>query len=599
MAAPVQGRSSPRWIDAALLVWPALLSVALLWPLLTRPGHPLARDLAFLPQQPLTWSAAGLADGSPRAVPLDAVVALLTTVVDGGILARILLPGILVLAAAGVMRSLPWVGPVGLLVAGGVTVWNPFVVERLALGQWALLTSYAALPWLVRAVAAAPDSTRRRLDRVAPVVGWAALASLTPTGGLLALAVLVVRVASRTRGATVPFLAVLVLQTPWIVAGIVGSAATVSDPAGVAAFAPDTEGAFGSVVALLGLGGVWDSGSEPSSRSTWLAPLTALVAVGALAVAGRELHRRLVAPVTWWMLGLGGLLYALVLTTEPGQAGLRLLVAHVPAAGLLRDAQKFLLPTALLLALAGAAVTDRFVRLLVRTIPDAPEVRLVLVVPVIVVPPAAAAGRRASGVADRRPRAVPESSYAEVDRITAGSGRAVVVLPWRAYRRFAWANGLTSSDPATRALRAPTIVSDDLQVGSQLVRGKACWRPRSATCSTVARHVTSVPWGSAGLSSTRTTRAGSSTSTDCATYEDEVLDARTRSRTPSGRVPPLAGRGRLAAAYALDAALLAAVACAGSPSSCEAPMKACTAGAVVCCAEPVHPEESACRLRCP
>ena len=60
------------------------------------------------------------------------------------------------------------------LAAAGVTVWNPFVVERLALGQWALLTSYAALPWLLRALAHPRDGT---MSGVGPVVGWAALAS--------------------------------------------------------------------------------------------------------------------------------------------------------------------------------------------------------------------------------------------------------------------------------------------------------------------------------------------------------------------------------------------------------------------------------------
>lgn len=486
MAQPVQGRSASRWLLAGLLAWPALLAATLVWPLLTRSGHPLARDLAFFPQQPLTWSTAGLADGSPRAVPLDTVVALLTTVVDGGVLARVLLPGILVLAAAGVVRSLPWVGPVGLVVAGGVAVWNPFVVERLALGQWALLTSYAALPWLVRAVAVASASasasasaagadartTRRRTDGLAPVIGWAALASLTPTGGVLALAVPAVWLVLRGGRAVAAFLAVLALQAPWIVAGLAGSASTVSDPAGVAAFAPDSGSSLGPLVALIGLGGIWDSGSEPSSRSTVLAPLTALVVLVVLVVAGRELHQRLVAPAVWWVLGLGGLVYALLLATEPGQAGLRLLVAHVPAAGLLRDAQKFLLPTALLVSLAAGVAADRVARLLARRFPDAAEVRVVLAVPIMVAPVLLLpdGGRLVWQTVD--PVQFPEASYAEVDRITAGSGRAVAVLPWRAYRRFDWAHGLTSSDPATRVLRAPTVVSDDLQVGSVLVQGE-------------------------------------------------------------------------------------------------------------------------------
>ncbi|MCW2736538.1 hypothetical protein [Nocardioides sp.] len=561
MAESVRGRSSPPWLGVALLAWPVLLAVALLWPLLAHGGHPLGRDLVFPPQQPLTWSAAGLADGSPRAVPLDAVVALLTTVIDGGALARILLLAILVLAAAGVMRSLPWVGPVGLLVAAGVAVWNPFVVERLALGQWALLTSYAALPWLVRAAAASADRTPRRLGALAPVVGWAALASLTPTGGLLALAVVTVQVVLRRKAAAMQLLAVLLLQAPWVVAGLVGSSATVSDPAGVAAFAPDTEGRFGTLVALLGLGGIWDAGSEPFSRTTVLAPVTALAVVVVLVLAGRGLHRRLVAPVTWWVLGIGGLSYALVLATGPGQAGLRVLVAHVPAAGLLRDAQKFLLPTALLVALAAGVAADLLVRLLARRVPDAVEVRLVLMVPAIVAPllllPDGA--RLVWQTVD--PVRFPESSYAEVDRITSGSGRAVAMLPWRAYRRFSWGHGLTSSDPATRVLRAPTVVSDDLQVGSRLVRGEGALAGQIGDI--LERGGDARDLGALGIGWVVVYPDDPDAGTVdvdglVPTYADSVLTLYAVPDSVPFAGPPLIARALLAAAYALVVVMLAA-----------------------------------------
>jgi hypothetical protein len=474
VAEDVHGRSPARWARVVVLAWPLLLAVVLVWPLLSRPGHPLSRDLVFLPQHPLTWSAAGLADGSPRAVPLDTVLALLTSVVDGGVLARVLLPGILVLAAAGVMRLLPGSGTAGLLVAGGVAAWNPFVVERLALGQWALLTSYAAPPWLVRAStrAAPADHTGRAPGRrTPPVVGWAALASLTPTGGVLALAVVAVQVVLRRAGSSILLGAVLLLQLPWIVAGLVGSATTVSDPAGVSAFAPDSEGPFGVWVALLGLGGIWDARSEPSSRTTLLAPLTALVVVMVLLAAGRELHRRVPGASTWWTLGAGGLVLAMAAATGPGQALLRLVVAHVPAGGLLRDTQKFLLPTVLLVALAAGVATDRVARSLGRRWADAPELRMVLLLPVVLGPVLLLPDGARPVWTTVEPVDLP-ASFAEADRLTRGSDSVVVTLPWRSYRLFEWGNGTTSSDPAVRALHARVLVSDDLQVGSRVVRGE-------------------------------------------------------------------------------------------------------------------------------
>jgi len=49
--------------------------------------------------------------------------------------------------------------------------WNPYVAERLIIGQWALLIGYAGLPWVLRAgLALGRDSLTtpraRRLDRL-------------------------------------------------------------------------------------------------------------------------------------------------------------------------------------------------------------------------------------------------------------------------------------------------------------------------------------------------------------------------------------------------------------------------------------------------
>ncbi len=560
MAEDVRVRSSARWV---VLAWPLLLAVVLVWPLLSRSGHPLSRDLVFLPQQPLTWAAAGLADGSPRAVPLDTVVALLTSVVDGGVLARILLPGILVLAAGGVVRLLPWSGTTGLLVAGGMVVWNPFVVERLALGQWALLSSYAALPWLVRATATAtsPAGSGSGPGRRAPVVGWAALASLTPTGGLLALSVAAVQVLVRRVGSTVLFGAVLALQLPWVVAGLVGSATTVSDPAGVAGFAPDTEGPFGVWVALLGLGGIWDSSSEPSSRTTLLAPLTALMVGAVLIIAARELHRRVVGAGTWWTLGLGGLALAMMAATRPGQELLRLVVAHVPAGGLLRDAQKFLLPTALLVALAAGVAADRLSRSLGRRLVASPEVRAALLLPVVLGPLVLLPdGARPVWLTVEPVRLPP--AFAQVDRITRDAASLVVTLPWRSYRRFSWGNGTTSSDPAVRALHARVIVSDDLQVGSRLVRGEGALARRVGAVldGGAARDLGELGIGWVIVYADDPESAHVDLSGLEQRYADDVLALYRVPGAVEAPVPSRGDRALLGAAYAAPAALLVAAA---------------------------------------
>ena len=79
----------PSGRSVVLDAWPLLLSLVLCWPLLTGRGLPLARDLVFVPRQPFTDASIGLGDAAPRAVPLDAVVALLSQAVGGEVLARV------------------------------------------------------------------------------------------------------------------------------------------------------------------------------------------------------------------------------------------------------------------------------------------------------------------------------------------------------------------------------------------------------------------------------------------------------------------------------------------------------------------------------
>jgi len=320
-------RTRELWLG----LWPLALSLVLLAPL-RHSGQLLSRDLVFVPHEPLTDASLGLGGTAPRSVPLDAVVAVIGTVVDGGVLGRVVLLLSLAAAGWGVLRLTSGLGPTGRLAASGFAVWNPFVIERLALGQWALVLAYAALPWVVLAAATHRRTGSRRAG--ASTVLWSALASLTPTGGLLALAGTVAGGASRRLRSWALVAVVGVLQLPWIVPSVVGGASRTSDPAGVAVFAPGSDASGHPALALLGLGGIWDGLSVPDSRHTWLA-VAAIVVVAISAVLGvrrwwdvaPDLAPRLAA------LGLVGLLLALALTSGPGQDVLRHAVSSVPGAG--------------------------------------------------------------------------------------------------------------------------------------------------------------------------------------------------------------------------------------------------------------------------
>ncbi|MDQ1656600.1 MAG: hypothetical protein QOD41_1683 [Cryptosporangiaceae bacterium] len=476
--------SALRRSDWIMAGWCALLTGAILAPAL-RPGYILAYDMVATPRPPLDWRSMGLGDALPRAVPQDAVVAVVALAIRGDLVQKAALVAVVFAAALGAARLVPAgrlvpaarLGPP--LVAATVYAWSAYLGERLFIGHWGLLAAYAALPWLVRAAFAVRAGERGAAWRV---VACGAPAFLTPSGGVIALGTAVALLATVRRGwAALGGLALL--TAPWIVAGLLGPAPGRSDPAGVAAFAPRAENWSGTIGALLTLGGVWNRGAMPASRAGWLAPILG-IAVLALAAAGATSMRRawpagsLTALATAAAVGLG-------LAAAGALPGSRRIVAlaveSVPGAGLLRDGQKLIAPFALLVAVAAAAGAHRIASWL-----DGRGERLaataVLVTAVLL--PIAALPDLAGlpGLGARRLTAVhypPE--WDRVAALTARSPGELVTLPFGAFRAYPWNGGRTALDPADRYFAVPVVVDDELVVGGQgaaKVRGES---PRAAT----------------------------------------------------------------------------------------------------------------------
>src|SRR5690349_24049697 len=121
----VQGRPRlARW-------WPPLWSTALA-ALLLGPGlglgYVVRNDMVWVPDLALRADFLGLGTGLPRAVPSDAVVAVLNLVLPGMLLQKAALVGALVAAGSGAARLLPEEWPAAQTVAATLAVWNPFVV---------------------------------------------------------------------------------------------------------------------------------------------------------------------------------------------------------------------------------------------------------------------------------------------------------------------------------------------------------------------------------------------------------------------------------------------------------------------------------------
>src|SRR6516162_167277 len=185
-----------------------------------RRGFLLSYDMVVVPRQPFTPALAGLAGGPPRAVPSDAVVAVASRVLPADLVQKLLLVSIFTLACSGAAALLarePWFAR---LAAGVFYAWNPFVAERLIIGQWALLLGYAGLPWALRAAATGTVASWRGAGRL----GVALLPAIV--GGFAAMSVT----------ALVVLPAAILAKPPGVPDTTRGPAAT---PSGNAATTPD------------------------------------------------------------------------------------------------------------------------------------------------------------------------------------------------------------------------------------------------------------------------------------------------------------------------------------------------------------------------
>ncbi|MGC5022708.1 hypothetical protein [Micromonospora sp. DT47] len=454
----------------------AAVTVLVLAPL-ARPGYVLSYDMVFVPRQALDWELIAPAQALPRAVPQDAVVALATQVAPGWLVQRLVLAVIIYAAAVGAGRLVPTRRLSVRVVAAVGYAWTPYLAERLLLGQWGLLLAYAALPWLVSAALGVHAGRPGALPRLLLA---AAAAAITPTGGVIALvvaaALLPGRYVNAARSSAVGLIAIAAFNAPWLVAALLTAAGGRSDAAGVVAFAARAENWGGSLVALLGTGGIWNSQTTPASRSSPLVPLVTAALLVIAAVGAVELWRRWPAGVAarLGLLAVGGLAVAATGVLPGGADGLAFLVRQVPGAGLVRDGHKFLIPYALVLALGFALGAERLAD---RLTPRLGGVAARVLVVVLALLPVALLPDLAFGGAGRlRPVSYP-ADWDAVARHVADRPGEVLSLPFHEYQSYRWNADRVVIDPAPRYLPAPVLTDDTLRVGDLVVAGE---NPRAA-----------------------------------------------------------------------------------------------------------------------
>lgn len=451
--------------DAVDLGWAALLSGAILLPLFLGGGFWLVGDMVFVPQQP--WKPAWLGlDGSlPRAVPMDALVSVATQAIPGSWVQRALLAGGLLLGGLGMgrlTRPHVWYARAAAIT---MLIWNPWVYERLLIGQWAILLGYLTLPWVALAA--------RRL-RADPAHGWApaavaltAAAVCSPSSGVMAVATLAVLGLSRDRGAWWRWGAVAVgANLTWLVPALVADARVVTDGGVFAGFAARAESAAGVLASLGSLGGIWKASIVPPERTqVVVVVLSCLLSV--VAAAGLGWWRR-TFPGEWWrwvVLGAGSLVVAGVSTVPAGLDLVDRIAADVPAVALLRDSHRYLAPLGAVLAV-GSAGAVTWLRERLRPGREAlwSAIGLVVVAPVLLLP------SLAWGAGGELQRSHYPTEWDDVARVVADDPGVVVVLPWRgSYRGYDWNHRRAVLDPAPRYFPGRVVIDDRILLDDRTV----------------------------------------------------------------------------------------------------------------------------------
>lgn len=457
----------------ARVAWIASLVVAvlLLGPALLAPGTVLRGDMVFVPHQPWKDAWLGLDGSVPRAVPMDALVSLATYVVPGGWLQKAVLLASFVVAGVGIGRlsekvvdASAW----GVAAATTLFLWNPWVVERLSIGQWATVAGYALLPWVVLSAWELRDHPSRWGGTFVQLV---LSATCSPSSGVTAVLVAtVVVLAAPSRRALLVLAGCAVLANLlWALPAVtLGDGVDLAAGSGFEAFHAVGESALGLVPSALSLGGIWKVSVVPGERSAVLVVALALV-LSAVAVAG-VLRARGGDRMRGALLAVAAVSLAVCVVPAYVPAAFSSAAEVMPGISMFRDTHRFLAPLALLLAVGLAAAVSELHRRAVRGREGLLVAAGTLVVLPLLLLPSAAWGL----TGDLRPVSFPDEWQAvEGGLDAAGPGGSVVVLPWEgSYRRFGWNDDRAALDPAPRLLPGEVLVDDRIVLDDQVLPGE-------------------------------------------------------------------------------------------------------------------------------
>jgi hypothetical protein len=342
-------------------------------------------------------------------------------------------------------------------IASGVAfAWNPWVYDRLAVGQVSVLAGYAVLPWLARA------AMRAKTWRGALTVGawWAFAGACTLhfawIGGVVVVAITGVRARELEIRRTLAGVGLAVGVAAAVFGAIALGGRHAAPPTGDArvltSFATTSDPDLGRSLGLLAQQGFWrPSAHRPRDDLGAFFPAIAGLSIGSAALglwcARGTTRARLAGGATiaagaGWLLAHG--------SAGPTGSAYRFLFEHLPGFGAMREAQKW----SALVSLAMAVGTGCLALAISAT-------RARRAAWVVVAVPFALAPTLAWGLDGRiRPSRYPVS-WVEIRRAVDALHGDVVALPWEQYVRSGLTGNRTTANPAPSYFGARVVASRD------------------------------------------------------------------------------------------------------------------------------------------
>ena len=363
----LRGAYASRWLPLAVY---ALMALLFLGPAL-RPGYLLTLDMVFAPEMIFEDQFFGLRSGTGASSPYLMVLQGASHLIPGWLVQKIILVLTFTLAGLGTHRLVPF-GRVASYYAGFLYMLNPFTHVRLLAGQWALLASYAVVPFAVKAFLQFLETGRTR-DIVKVALLWTIAGVFQLHGfALLAIIFLVITVVhvlkARSRLSTVialskpafvGALAFVLLNLYWVLPTLSRVGARVSNIGldEMQFFSPVSLSGRPVVLEVAALEGFWRArGLMPGGLSSlWWVPFVGMTFLWVYGLTG-ALQRRNSRPeiLAFGFLAFLGLFLALGVSTPVSRPVFEFLWDQVPFFRGFRDSHKFLIVLVLAYTYLGA-----------------------------------------------------------------------------------------------------------------------------------------------------------------------------------------------------------------------------------------------------